>query len=169
MVLSILIAAVAVIGLIAVLMAVTGGKRKSNNKKSGAKTKEARQKGRATIIRDATKRLSHDPRDPQGLIPLADLYFSEQLWEKAYPLYETMSNIAPAHKEIDPYIAASRLGICALNSNKLEEAISPKTKCIFLAHTLGNMYDMDKGYSEIISYLNEQGYKTQRGRSWKPP
>ena len=28
--------------------------------------------------------------------------------------------------------------------DKIEEAISPKTKAIFLAHTLGNMYDMDK-------------------------
>ena len=125
--LSILISAVAVIGLIAVLMAVTGGKRKTNGKKSGKNTKEARQKGRAAIIRDATKRLSHDPRDPQGLIPLADLYFSEHLWEKAYPLYETMSNIAPAHKEIDPYTAAARLGICALNLNKFEEAVNSMT------------------------------------------
>lgn len=27
--------------------------------------------------------------------------------------------------------------------NRIEEAITPKTKAIFLAHTLGNMYDMD--------------------------
>ena len=31
-----------------------------------------------------------------------------------------------------------------IDVNKIEDALSPKTKAIFLAHTLGNMYDMDK-------------------------
>ncbi|MDD2523841.1 MAG: lipopolysaccharide biosynthesis protein RfbH [Endomicrobiaceae bacterium] len=31
-----------------------------------------------------------------------------------------------------------------IDTNKIEEAISPKTKAIFIAHTLGNPFDLDK-------------------------
>ncbi|MFA6614299.1 MAG: lipopolysaccharide biosynthesis protein RfbH, partial [Endomicrobiia bacterium] len=31
-----------------------------------------------------------------------------------------------------------------IDANKIEEAISPKTKAIFIAHTLGNPFDLDK-------------------------
>ena len=31
-----------------------------------------------------------------------------------------------------------------IDIDKIEEALSPKTKCVFLAHTLGNMFDTDK-------------------------
>jgi CDP-6-deoxy-D-xylo-4-hexulose-3-dehydrase len=36
------------------------------------------------------------------------------------------------------------VGTYNINLDELEKAISPKTKAIFLAHTLGNMYDMDR-------------------------
>lgn len=31
-----------------------------------------------------------------------------------------------------------------IDASKIEAALSPKTKCVFLAHTLGNMFDTDK-------------------------
>ena len=40
-----------------------------------------------------------------------------------------------------------------IDVNKIEEALSPKTKAIFLAHTLGNMYDMDK-IMELVQKYN---------------
>ena len=43
-----------------------------------------------------------------------------------------------------PVFIDSEIGTYNIDISKIEEAISPKTKCIFLAHTLGNMYDMDK-------------------------
>ena len=43
-----------------------------------------------------------------------------------------------------PVFVDCEVGTYNIDMNKLEEAIGPKTKCIFLAHTLGNMYDMDK-------------------------
>lgn len=43
-----------------------------------------------------------------------------------------------------PVFVDSEIGTYNIDISKIEEAISPKTKCIFLAHTLGNMYDMDK-------------------------
>lgn len=113
-VIPILIAFVAVVGVIALLVAISGMKRnRSGNDK---------QKTRQNIIRDATKKLAQDSHNPQGLIPLGDLYYQESLWDKAFPLYDTMTNIAAAHSEIDVGLASLRLGICALKLNKLDDA-----------------------------------------------
>lgn len=42
-----------------------------------------------------------------------------------------------------PVFVDLELGSYNIDIARIEEAISPKTKAIFLAHTLGNMYDMD--------------------------
>ncbi len=43
-----------------------------------------------------------------------------------------------------PVFIDSEIKTYNIDIDKIEAAITPKTKCIFLAHTLGNMYDMDK-------------------------
>ena len=43
-----------------------------------------------------------------------------------------------------PVFVDCEIGTYNINAEKIEEAISPKTKAIFLAHTLGNSYDLDK-------------------------
>lgn len=91
----------------------------STRKKGGQKH---HQKGRAQIIRDATRKLSQDPHNPSALLELGDLYYNEKAWDKAYPIYETQLSIAPAHKEIDVFTAALRQGICAVKLEKLQDA-----------------------------------------------
>ena len=112
--LPILIAIIVVVGFIALLMIFSGSKGKSG--------RGNKQKSRQVIIKEATRKLSQNPHNPDGLIPLANLYFQEQLWEKAYPLYETMLNIAVAHSEINLGQASLRQGICALKVGKTEDA-----------------------------------------------
>ena len=113
--LPILIAVIVVVAFVAVLMIFSGSKGKNSSK--GGK-----QKSRQVIIKDATKKLTQNPHNPDGLIPLANLYYQEQLWDKAFPLYETMLNIAVAHSEIDLAQTALRQGVCALKLGKTEEA-----------------------------------------------
>lgn len=105
------IAAIAIFG--AILVAF------STRKKGG---KKRHQKGRAQIIRDATRKLSQDPHNTSALLELGDLYYNERAWDKAYPIYETQLGIAPAHKEIDVFTAALRQGICAVKLEKLQDA-----------------------------------------------
>ena len=112
--LPILIAVIAVFGFIVILMILSGSKSKQG--------KGGKQKSRQNVIKDATRKLAQNPHNPDGLIPLANLYYQDQLWEKAYPLYETMLNIAVAHPEINLAQAALRQGICALKVGKNEEA-----------------------------------------------
>ncbi|MBQ0051200.1 MAG: tetratricopeptide repeat protein [Treponema sp.] len=118
----------------------------STRKKSG---KKGKQKGRAQIIKEATRKLSQDPHNPDGLISLGELYFNERAWDKAYPIYETQLNVAPAHKEIDPFKAALRQGICAVKLNKLQDAF----------RGLSAAYNINPNDYEVNYYLGLACYK----------
>ena len=111
--LALVIAISIAIGFAAILVAF--GTRKTGSKKG--KTKK-----RAQIIREATRKLAQDPHNPDGLIALGNIYFNEHSWEKAYQIYDTMLNIAPAHTQIDPFLAALRQGICAFKLNKIQDS-----------------------------------------------
>lgn len=50
-----------------------------------------------------------------------------------------------------PVFVDTQIGTYNIDISKIKEAISPKTKAIFLAHTLGNTYDLDK----ILEICNE--------------
>lgn len=43
-----------------------------------------------------------------------------------------------------PVFVDCEVGTYNIDVSKIEQALSPKTRAIFLAHTLGNMFDMDK-------------------------
>ena len=42
-----------------------------------------------------------------------------------------------------PVFVDCKIGTYNINTDQLEEALSAKTKAVFIAHTLGNMFDMD--------------------------
>ncbi len=75
------------------------------------------------IIREANKKLAHNPHNAQALTDLSTLYFEEQSWDKAFTLYELMANIASIVPEISASQAALRMGICALKLERYPEAI----------------------------------------------
>lgn len=51
-----------------------------------------------------------------------------------------------------PVFVDCEVGTYNIDADKIEEAISPKTRAIFLAHTLGNSYDLDKIMSLAEKY-----------------
>ena len=51
-----------------------------------------------------------------------------------------------------PVFVDCEIGTYNIDADKIEEAISNKTKAIFLAHTLGNSYDLDKVKSICEKY-----------------
>lgn len=137
---SLIIAIVIIVAFGAILIAFT------TRKKTGRKGK---QKGRAQIIKEASRKLSQDPHNPDGLISLGDLYYNERAWDKAFPIYETQLSVAPAHKEIDPFTAAIRQGICAVKLNKLQDAF----------RGLSAAYNINPNDYEVNYYLGLACYK----------
>lgn len=118
----------------------------ATRKKSG---KKGRQKSRAQIIRDSSRKLAQDPHNANALIALGDLYYSERAWDKAYPIYETQLGIAPAHKEIDVFRAALRQGVCAVKLDKIAEAFKG----------LGTAVQINPNDFEVNYYLGLAFYK----------
>ena len=51
-----------------------------------------------------------------------------------------------------PVFVDCEIGTYNIDAEKIEAAITPKTKAIFLAHTLGNSYDLDKIMSLAEKY-----------------
>lgn len=124
--LPILIAVISGSGVLLAIMLNTGGKKKS---KTGKPIKTV-SRNRNAIIRECTKKISHDPHNITALYELGDLYYTEQDWEKAYPLYCTLYELTALHHEIDPGNAALRQGICAFKIGNNAEAV----KSLLIAH-----------------------------------
>lgn len=80
------------------------------------------QKARRFIIRECSKKLAHDPRNVQALTTLGDLYYDEQNWDKAFPLYNLLFDLIPTHVEIDAGKTAARQGISAFHIERFEDA-----------------------------------------------
>ena len=103
---------------------------------------------RNSIIRTAERKLAQDPRASSALLPLSDLYFKERDWAKAYPLYATLTEIAPKRPEIDIFQVTLRWGICAVKLKKVQEA----------AQALSSARRKDPDNSEVNFYLGQVFY-----------
>lgn len=119
----VIIAVISCLAVIAVLSVVGGRKSGGGGGKGGGRSKNNLQKNRAQIIRDCTKKLSHDPYNTQALLPLADLYFTENLWDKAVTLYNTLVDLAATHPDVDPALVSLRHGICCVKLKRIPEAL----------------------------------------------
>lgn len=134
----------------------------SGKKRGGKETAASKQKNRAAIVRECTKKLTHDPHNIGALQPLADLYFGEQNWEKAYPLYDALYDLSLVHPEIDVEKDSLRQGICALKVNKPDEGMKGLAAAHKLAPDdfetnfyLGQLLYLKKDYEKAISCLRK--------------
>ncbi len=115
--LAILLAVVIAAALVVILMAATGRSRRA-----AIKTTRNTNKNKSALAKECTKKLSRDPHNVQALQTLSDLYYDEQNFEKAYPLYETLSSLAGMHVEINQETVATRMGVCAFEGGLLDDA-----------------------------------------------
>ncbi len=81
-------------------------------------------KGRNAIIKDAQKKLRHDPRNVSALEMLGDLYFEEKDWDKVWSTYKSLYDISTSHIEVNIARVTLRLGIAAFYQGKLEDALN---------------------------------------------
>jgi len=128
--------------------------------KDSKKHNKGSTKNRRAIIADAEKKLKQDPRNPAGLVPLAELYFQENAWDKAFPLYETIVEISTLHLQIDRASAALRSGICAIKLGKIGEALKSLAiaqkgdlKGFEVNFYLGQALYLSKQYDKAILFL----------------
>ena len=106
------------IALVAVLTLFMG-----KNGGGSTKDKKTSNRNKAQIIKEANKKLAKNPHDPAGLIPLGDVYFSSQIWDKAYLIYNDLSKLDSKSGFVNLDECFLRLGISALQLGKNPEAV----------------------------------------------
>jgi len=141
-----------------VLIALSFFTRKKDAK--GPKRKKAKDRG--SIIREASKRLNQNPRDPDGLSAMGNIYFQEQDWEKAFTTYETLVDLAPSQPKLDEFECALRYGVAAIKTNRIQEAtkgflIARKLKAnhFEVNYNLGYICYTQKDYEKAIPLLKQ--------------
>lgn len=92
-----------------------GGKRT----KTGSRLKA---RDRAQILKEADRRLASNPKDPDALQALGDLYWGEKAWENVFKTYGVLVEVATGNPEMDEFTFNARYGIAAVYLGKPEEA-----------------------------------------------
>jgi len=148
-----ILAAIAGIAVIIYLIIIVLGR-------SGSKG-SSRFKGRDIVLKKAGKRLEQNPRDPEALSELGDLYYREENWDQAYKTYGMLAEIGGG-QGIDEFETNLRWGMSALKLGLTDEAykglyaarnINPNH--FEVAHNLGVLEFQRKNYEKSIQLLNQ--------------
>lgn len=108
------------------IFVISSGKNKGKRDK---KNKKFKGKDNATTIREANKRLSQNPKDPEALQALADAYYSDGKYDKAMRSYSILIELCAANKELDEFSFSLRYALCNMKLQNYEEAYKSLMIC----------------------------------------
>ena len=119
-----------------------------------------RSKGRDAIVKNASKRLEQNPRDPEALAEMGDLYYREENWDQACKTYGTLTELG--HQAPNEFEANQRWGMSALKLGFTEEAFKGlsaakliNTNNFEVNYNLGALEFQRKNYEKAIQLLNQ--------------
>ncbi|MBN2533610.1 MAG: tetratricopeptide repeat protein [Spirochaetales bacterium] len=124
------------------------------------KVKKVKEKDRNKIIKSSNKKLAINPRDPDAILALADLYFREGTWDRAFKHYSMLIDLCPLYPSLDEFEISLNYGISALQLQNFEEAY----KALMVAkninaddprlnYNLGYIEFIKKNYEKASVYL----------------
>lgn len=145
--------------LISILLIFVLLARKNKPKEPGER-KKSRPKDRNAIIKEANKKLAQNPKDADALQALADLYYTEQSFDKAYKIYELLLDLCATNPNLDEFTITFRHGMCSLRLKKLNDAYknlmlarTMKEGVFEIEYNLGYLEFMKKNYEKASAYL----------------
>ncbi|MDR1972523.1 MAG: tetratricopeptide repeat protein [Treponema sp.] len=154
-VLPILIAVIGLAAVVIIFMIIMG-------RKGDGGGRNRRVRGRDSIVRNAAKRLSQNPRDPKALEEMGDIYFQEESWPDAMKTYEVLSEVAGGNSGVDEFEANLRYGISAMRLNMVNEAYKGFSAARALRqdnfevnYNLGFLEFQRKNYEKAIQLLDQ--------------
>jgi len=152
----------AALGLVVIIFLVMTFANRGSGSGKGGGVKRA--KGRDMVIKNATKKLEQNPRDPHALSDLGDLYYREEDWNQAFKTYSVLAEMGKqAPNEFEAYL---RYGMSALKLGLIEDAykglnaarsINPNN--FDVTHNLGVLEFQRKNYEKAIQLLNQARIK----------
>ncbi|MDA8425918.1 MAG: tetratricopeptide repeat protein [Treponema sp.] len=116
---------------------------------AGGKGRKLKTKDKTQIVKEANRRLAANPKDVEALAALGELAWSEQDWERAFKLYESLAEAGAGNPEVDEFRANSRYAIAAIRLNRFDEAY----KGLVVARTI-KQDDFDVNFN--LGYLEFQ-------------
>ena len=119
-----------------------------------------RSRGREAILRNANKRLSQNPRDPEALSDLGDLHYREENWDQAYKIYGNLAEIGKqGPNEFEANLrwgmSALKLGLMGDAYKGLSAAKSLNSTSFDVNFNLGTLEFQRKNYEKAIQSLNQ--------------
>lgn len=132
----------------------------SSKSKGSSSTGKKKVKGRAVLMKEATRRLTQNPHDTEGLSIMGDIYYQDQDWEKAYSTYAVLIDHMKALEMSKQLDIAICYGKSALKTNRIPEAkkglllaetINPKN--FEVSYNLGYIYYLEKDYEKAVKYF----------------
>jgi len=152
-----ILAAVFFLALVIVVFIIIMGRKRdgSGGGKPRAKNKEAR-------IREANKRLTINPLDPEALNAIGDVYYEENAWDKAEKTYETLVDIISREPVpgIDKFevnyrfaLSASKLGLTEQAYRGFSQARAIKQDNFEVNYNLGTLEFERKNYEKALQLL----------------
>ncbi|MFP4384876.1 MAG: tetratricopeptide repeat protein [Spirochaetia bacterium] len=135
--------------------------RRSRTKSDkSTKKKKTRGKDRNSIIRESNRKLAQNPKDPEALQDLAELYYNDQEWDKAMKMYGILVDLCATNSDLDEFKINLRYGLSAAKCSRYEEAYRglmfarTKNQELFeLNYNLGYIEYMRKNYEKSAGYL----------------
>ncbi|MDR2398154.1 MAG: tetratricopeptide repeat protein, partial [Spirochaetaceae bacterium] len=147
----IIVAAVGILLLIATVAFLLMGRI---NKPGGGPTPRKRAKSQELLLKQANKRLEQNPRDPEALTVVGEIYFQEQNWEAVFKTYEILVEVSLSNKDLNEFDIQFRYGISALQLEKFEEAY----KALLLARSLQPTH-FDVNYNLGVLEFQRKSYE----------
>ncbi len=125
-------------------------------------------KGRDAIFKEATRRLSQNPKDAEALLALGDIYYQDEAWDKAYKSYSLLAELSAINHDLDEFEINMRLGLSAIKSGKKEDAY----KSLMIARTI-KQSNFEVNYNLGVLEFNSRNFEKaaqilQQARSLDP-
>jgi tetratricopeptide (TPR) repeat protein len=140
---------------VVVFIILMGRKREGSVGKPRSKNKEGR-------VREANKRLTINPMDPEALNTIGDVYYEENAWDKAEKTYETLADIiarepVPGIDKFEVFyrfgLSASKLGLTEQAYRGFSQARAMKQDNFEVNYNLGTLEFERKNYDKAIQLL----------------
>ncbi len=117
-------------------------------------------KDRNAILKDANRKLAQNPKDPEALLALGDLYFKEGNFDKAMRTFDVLQDLCATNPDLDEFEITKKYGLSSLKMRKFDEAY----KSLVLARTvkkddfevnsnLGYLEYLKKNYEKAAALL----------------
>lgn len=142
--------ALIVIGIIVLAVVLVVFVLRGNGGKSGS---GGTSKSQTQVIREAKKKLDKNPDDASGLQELGNIYYQNQLWDKALPIYDRLYKLGATDPSVNNLVASLRHGVCLMNLNNLPESM----KSLAVAYKI-DPHDFDVNYNMGVALFKDKQY-----------